>query len=70
MPRKLQAESRKPKAKQAYSYLLQIELEDVTPTIWRQVVMLVHVAATASLRYYRLNCCLAETILRLRRGPL
>jgi hypothetical protein len=29
--------SRKPKAKQAYSYLLQIELEDITPTIWRKV---------------------------------
>ncbi len=31
------ATSRKPKAKQAYSYLLQVELEDITPTIWRQV---------------------------------
>jgi len=31
------ATSRKPKAKQAYSYLLQVELEDVTPKIWRQV---------------------------------
>ena len=31
------ATSRKPKAKQAYSYLLQVELEDLTPTIWRQV---------------------------------
>lgn len=29
--------SRKPKGKQAYSYLLQIELEDITPTIWRKV---------------------------------
>ena len=31
------ATSRKPKAKQAYSYLLQVELEDVTPKIWRRV---------------------------------
>ncbi|MBU2827447.1 MAG: plasmid pRiA4b ORF-3 family protein [Acidithiobacillus ferriphilus] len=31
------ATSRKSKAKQAYSYLLQVELEDLTPTIWRQV---------------------------------
>ncbi|AEM46690.1 plasmid pRiA4b ORF-3 family protein [Acidithiobacillus ferrivorans SS3] len=31
------ATSRKPKAKPAYSYLLQVELEDITPTIWRQV---------------------------------
>jgi hypothetical protein len=31
------ATSRKPKAKQAYSYLLKVELEDLTPTIWRQV---------------------------------
>ncbi len=31
------ATSRKSKAKQAYSYLLQVELEDVTPKIWRQV---------------------------------
>ena len=30
--RKLQAQS-----KQAYSYLLQVELEDITPTIWRRV---------------------------------
>ena len=29
------ATSRKSKAKQAYSYLLQVELEDLTPTIWR-----------------------------------
>jgi hypothetical protein len=60
----------RPQAKQAYSHLLQMELEDVTPTIWRQVAMSVYVAAAASLRYYRLNRCLAETILRLRRGPL
>ncbi|WCE92918.1 plasmid pRiA4b ORF-3 family protein [Acidithiobacillus ferriphilus] len=31
-PCRLQAQS-----KQAYSYLLQVELEDITPTIWRQV---------------------------------
>lgn len=31
------ATSRKPRGKQAYSYLLQVELEDVTPKIWRQV---------------------------------
>ena len=29
--------SRKPKAKQAYNCLLQVELEDVTSKIWRQV---------------------------------